>query len=168
MARNTAFNCKSSKKWWIETSIKLAVHDTTEFFFGLHERDVDTDSFHLEAAAAGKDRIGFVKAAHNVDAVTLACSKNADGTISVAPSTAISYAANNDVLTMAIHWDGAKLRFYSGIQNTGAEVGPLLLNTAITSNIPDDSDLSLQLMLETGSAATKDMHVNYIRGAWEI
>ena len=168
MARNTAFNCADSKKWWIETSIKLAAHDSTEFFFGLHERDVDTDSFHIEAAGSGTDRIGFVKAAHNVDDVTLACCKNAAGTISVAPSTAISYDANNDVLTMGIYWDGNSVKFYSSIAATGTETGALLLNTTISSDIPDDYDLSLQLMLETGAAATRDMHVNYIRGAWEI
>jgi len=168
IARNTAFNCSDTKKWWLEASIKLADHDATEFFFGLHERDVDTDSYHVEAAAAGKDRIGFVKAAHNVDAVTLACSHNANGTISTAPTTAISYDADNDVLTMAIHWDGSQLKFYSGIATTGTEVGALTLNTVIGSNVPTDSDLSLQLMLETGAAATKDMHVNYIRGAWEV
>ena len=168
MARNTAFNCSDSKKWWIEASIKLADHDATEFFFGLHERDVDTDSFHIEAAAGGKDRIGFVKAAHNVDAVTLACSKNADGNISITPDTAISYDDDNKVLTMAIHWDGTAIKFYSGIAATGTEVGALALNTTITANIPDDSNLSLQIMLETGAAATKDMHINYIRGAWEI
>lgn len=168
MARNTAFNCSDSKKWWIETSIKLADHENTEFFFGLHERDVDTDSFHVEAAAAGKDRIGFVKAAHDNDAVTLACSADANGSISITPDTAISYDANNDVLTMGIHWDGSVLKFYSGIAATGTEVGALALNSIVSSNIPTDSNLSLQLMLETGEGATKDMIVNYIRGAWEI
>tara|TARA_R100000008_G_C3560539_1_gene155880 strand:+ start:345 stop:1166 length:822 start_codon:yes stop_codon:yes gene_type:complete len=168
MCRGTQFNCSSTKKWWIETVIKCADHDASEFFFGLHERDVDTDSFHVEAAAAGKDRIGFVKATHNADAVTYACSSNGDGTISTALDTAISYDADNDVLAMGIHWDGAQLKFYSAISATGTDPGAMKLNTTVTANIPTDSNLSLMLMFENGGGADESFGVNFIRGAYEV
>ena len=140
-----------------------------EFFFGLSERDVDEDSFHVEAKAAGKDRIGFVKAVHNDDTVTYASSFNTAGTISATLDRNIEYDADNDVLTMGIMWDGTVLKFYSGIAATGTEVGALKLNTTVGgSGVPTDSNFNLVLMAENGDATDESLKVNYIRGAWEI
>ena len=59
----------------------------------------------MTAAGAGTDRIGFVKVAHDADAVTLAATKNGGGTISAAFDSAQAYEADKDVVTYGIHWD---------------------------------------------------------------
>jgi hypothetical protein len=164
------FKCTTNKPWWVETAIKLADHDATEFFFGLTETDINADSFHLAAAGADADRIGFVKAAHNADAVTYACSANAAGTISTMFDTAIAYDTDNDQLGMGIHWDGnGQIHFYnSSVTATGTELGAWTKNTTVSAGVPTDSDLAVVLMLETGEGSTKTAVVNYIRGAWTV
>ena len=161
-------SCASStKRWWMEASIKVANHDDAEFFFGVTENAITVDSIHLEAAGAGTDRIGFVKAAHNVDAIQYAHNKNGDGTIAAAFPTALTYAADNDVLNMALHWDGSVVKLYHSQAATGTEPGDMTLVKTISSNIPDDSSLRPILFQET-TGATNNIQVNYIRVAWEV
>ena len=167
--RSAPFTCATGKKWWCETSVKLADHDATELFFGMSEVDVDTDSFHLTAAGAGVDRVGFVKSIHTDDTVSVASTKNAGGSILISTDSALEYDTDDDVLTMAIMWDGVDtIKFYAGIAATGSEVGDLSLvkEYSTAAGIPNDSSLKLVLMVEgTGSTACQ---VNYIRGAIEV
>ena len=163
------FKCVDSKPWWVECAVKIDDHDAAEFFFGVSEQDINVDSFHLSSAADNKDRIGFVKAAHNADAVTFACSVGTAGTISTAFDTAIAYDTDNDQLGMGIHWDGKAINFYnSAVTATGTELGKWTKNTTVTANVPQDSSLCLVFLLETGAGSTKTATINYIRGAWTV
>jgi hypothetical protein len=168
------FQCTTGKPWWIETLIKVVDISATEFFFGLSEAAVDADSPHTTAPAGGLDLIGFSKAAHDSNAVTLACSSNgsAAGTIIQAPTSAITLAADNNVLGLAVHWDGkGNLEYYNSAVTataTPATVGNWSLNTVISSGIPTDSKLGLTLVVETGTATTESLIANYIRGAWTV
>ena len=161
----TGFTCKPHTQWWVEAEFKCEDHDACEFFFGLAEEAITTDSWHLVAAAAGKDKVGFVKAVHNQDGVAYAACKNGGGTISASLDTNLLYDTDADILNLGIYWDGTSLKFYNTIRATGAKRADLTLNTTVTSNIPDDSNLRLCLYNETGEGATHTMTINYVRGA---
>ena len=164
----TPFRCAGGKQWWAETEFKADDHDLYEFFFGVTEQVPTTDSFHLVAAAAGKDRVGFVKAVHNNDAVTFAASKNGGGTITTALDSTIPYDTDADILNLGIHWDGLdSIRFYGSIRATGAKRPALtLLHTYSTAaGISDDANMNLVLFHENGSAAARTTTISFIRGA---
>ena len=172
MTRSNPFTCASGKKWWIETSIKLADHDNQEFFFGISEVDVDTDSFWNTAAANGKDRVGFRKSVEDDDTITASVSKGTAGDINLSLDSGIEYDTDSNVLTMGIMWDGVdSIKFYAAQAATGTEVGDLSLvkTYSTTAGIPNDSSMYLALATECGNdGATETITVNYIRGAWEI
>ena len=164
----TPFTCASGKPWWIKTRFNLNDHDGVEFFFGLTERAADVDSWHLTSAGAGTDRVGFVKAAHDNDAITFAAAKNAGGTISTALDTAQTYDADLSVVSLGIHWDGSNIKFYANKVATTATPGDMALvhtyNTA--AGIPNDSALRLCLLVETGTGAVSTARIEYIKGAY--
>ncbi len=164
----TPFTCASGKPWWIKTRFNLNDHDGVEFFFGLTERAADVDSWHLTSAGAGTDRVGFVKAAHDNDAITFAAAKNAGGTISTALDTAQTYDADLSVVSLGIHWDGSNIKFYANKVATTATPGDMALvhtyNTA--AGIPDDSNMRLCLLVETGTGAVSTARIEYIKGAY--
>ena len=164
----TPFRCAGGRQWWAETEFKADDHDLYEFFFGISEQVPTTDSLHLVAAAAGKDRVGFVKGVHSNDAVTFAASKNGGGTITTALDSAIAYDTDADVLNLGIHWDGIdSIRFYGSIRATGVKRPALtLLHTYSTAaGISDDANMHLVLFHENGSAAARTTTISFIRGA---
>ena len=126
------------------------------------------DSWHLTAAGAGTDRIGFVKAAHNADAVTFAASKNAGGTISTAFDTAQTYDADLSVVSYGIYWDGTdSIKFYANKVATTVTPGEMsLIHTYSTAAGIPDVNMRLCLLLETGASAVKTARIEYIKGAY--
>jgi len=164
----TPFTCVANKPWWIKTRFNLNDHDGVEFFFGLTERAADVDSWHLTAAGAATDRVGFVKAVHDNDAITFAATKNAGGTISTALDTAQTYDADLSVLSLGIHWDGTAIKFYANKVATTATPGDMaLVHTYTTAaGIPDDSNMRLCLLVETGTGAVSTARIEYIKGAY--
>jgi hypothetical protein len=170
MTANKAFQCTTNKPFWVETSIKLADIDDCEFFFGLEEQNYTTGQIYAtQAAAAGKDAAGFVKAVHSSGAITVKQHLNSDGSISRALDSGITLTANNDVLTMGIYWDGVKtVRYYAAFAATGNEVGDLPLVLEVTDYIPDQKMALVLQMNHTTGAADDPLTVNYIRGCWTI
>jgi len=164
----TNYTCVASKPWWIKTRFNLNDHDGVEFFFGLTERAADVDSFHLTSAGAGTDRVGFVKAVHNNDAITFAAAKNTGGTISTALGTAQTYDADLSVVSLGIHWNGTDIKFYANKVATTATPGDMVLvhTYSTAAGIPNDSNLRLCLMVETGTGAVSTARIEYIKGAY--
>ena len=141
----TPFKCISGAKWWAETEFKIDDHDVNEFFFGVVEEAITTDSWHLVAAAAGKDKVGFVKDVHSTDAIKYAACKNSGGTIGTAFTSAQTYDADNTILHLGLHWDGSAINYYLSKRAAGATRGPLILlqSYSTSAGIPDDSNLRL-------------------------
>jgi hypothetical protein len=164
----TPFTCVANKPWWIKTRFNLNDHDGVEFFFGLTERAANVDTWHLSAAGAGADRVGFVKGVHNDDAITFAATKNTGGTVSTALDTAQTYDADLSVLSLGIHWDGTAIKFYANKVATTATPGDMaLVHTYTTAaGIPDDSNMRLCLLVETGTGAVSTARIEYIKGAY--
>ena len=161
------FKCVAGKQWWIETAFKLDDHDVVEFFFGLTERATDVNDFHTTAAGSGTDRVGFVKKAHNVDAVEFAVTHNAAGTVGTGLDTGITYAADNQILSLGIHWDGTKINFYTDSVTTGTTPGNLVLNTSFNDAVPSDAGMRLVLLVVSANNV-ETATINYLRGAYEV
>jgi len=161
------FRCSANHQWWAETEFKIDDHDVNEFFFGVVEEAITTDSWHLVAAAAGKDKVGFVKDVHSTDAIKYAACKNSGGTIGTAFTSAQTYDADNTILHLGLHWDGSAINYYLSKRAAGATRGPLTLlqSYSTSAGIPDDSNLRLALYHETGAAEDQTMTINFIRGA---
>ncbi len=164
----TPFRCATGKQFWLETEFKMNLHDKMEFFFGISEQVPTTNSFHLVAAGAGADRVGFVKAVHNDDTVTFAASKNGGGTITTAMDTGIEYDTNMDILHLGIHWDGnGNIGFYGSIRAAGTKRPALtLIHTYSTAaGISDDADMHLVYGTEQGDNGAAVTLINFIKGA---
>ena len=167
------FTCIADQPWWVKTRFKIDDHDNTEFFFGLSERAADVNSWHLTAAGAGTDRVGFVKVAHNADAVTFASTKNGGGTITTAFENAQNYGKDNELVSYGIFWDGsASINFYSDKVSSSLELGSLsphqmtrIHTYKTTAGIPSDSSMRLCFLLETGDDVTNTATIEYIQGA---
>jgi hypothetical protein len=164
MAAKT-FTCTTDKPWWVETQFKLADIDDCEFFFGVHESTYATGTLlNDETAGAGKDAVGFDKVTHSSGAITCRASFNA----LEFTGTGLTVTANNDVVSLGIHWDGkGQCKFYGAFAATGTEVGALPLLQ--TFSIQPDQAMGLTLQyVHTTAAADDPITVNYVRGAWTI
>jgi hypothetical protein len=165
----TNYKCTVGKPWWIKTRFNLDDHDAAEFFFGLTEQAADVDSFYTDTVGASKDRIGFLKLAHNVDAVTFACCKNTGGTATTAFDSVQTYDADLSVVSYGIYWDGIdSIRFYANKVATTETPGDMVLihTYSTAAGIPDDSNLRLCLMIETGKSGAINAIIEYIKGAY--
>tara|TARA_A100001515_G_scaffold93510_3_gene74840 strand:- start:2160 stop:3005 length:846 start_codon:yes stop_codon:yes gene_type:complete len=167
------FQCVTGKKWWVEASFKVDDIDTTEMFFGLVEASyTEGENLAVKAAAGGADSAGFCKNVHTTGAIKIRQNKDTDATndIDISLDTAITLAADTDVLTLAIHWDGnGNIKYYGGRAATGSEVGALNLVKTVSASVPDQTmALVLQVAEAAGATAAESLTINYIRGAWEI
>ena len=164
------FRCSANHQWWAETEFKLDDHDVNEFFFGVVEEAITTDSWHLVAAAAGKDKVGFVKDVHSTDAIKYAACKNGGGTIGAAFTSAQTYDADNTILHLGLHWDGSAINYYLSKRVAGATRGPLTLlqSYSTTAGIPDDSNLRLALYHEAGEAAAQERLSNFLQSKADL
>ncbi len=158
----------SGAPWWAKIKFALRDHDGMEFFWGVSEARFDTDSFHLDAAAGGADRVGFVKPIHDEDYVGLASSKNGGGTISTAFDTAQTYNIDNIVVEYGMHWDGlGAIRFYAAKADSGTKGNinaPMqLIHTYTTSAGIPDAPMYFGLFIENGvGSAAKTADIEYM------
>lgn len=167
---NFPFDCRSGKKWWVETAFTLNDHDATELFFGLHEAQYASQTnLATTAAGNGADSVGFAKTAHNVDALTVKQSVGASAA-ATALDSALNIEADDTVVRLAIHWDGSQVHYYGSCTATavgyGSESMPLVATRG--SSIPEEGvKLALSLQIISAGAA-ESIDVNFIRGAWEV
>ena len=138
-----------------------------EFFWGLSERVFDTAAFHLTAAGAGTDRLGFVKKAHGNTKVELAATFNSAGTIATDFASAQTIDQDNQVVEYAMHWDGInKVSFYAAKAdtNTLGVTSPMQLIQEYTGDgIPTADPLYFGLMVYNGlGSAAKTANIEYM------
>ena len=166
-----SFSCTPGGRggpWWAKVKFSLGDHDGTEFFWGLSEARFDTDSFHLDAVGSNKNRVGFVKAVHDNDAVTFAVSEGSNGTISTAFDTAQTADGDSKVLEYGMYYDGVgEIRFYANkgsVNFPGVLEGPMqhihTYNTA--ADIPATA-MYFGLMIENGVGTVgKSAQIEYM------
>ena len=157
----------SGAQWWAKIKFNLSDADGMEFFWGLSERVFDTAAFHLTAAGAGTDRLGFVKKAHGNTKVELAATFNSAGTIATDFASAQTIDQDNQVVEYAMHWDGInKVSFYAAKAdtNTLGVTSPMQLIQEYTGDgIPTADPLYFGLMVYNGlGSAAKTANVEYM------
>ena len=173
---NFPFDCRTGKKWWVETAFQLSDHDNMEFFFGLHEAQYASNTILATAAiGASADALAFVKDVHNVDAITVKQHRTDGsgdaGALSNALDSALSVANDTDVVRLGIHWDGnGMVKYYGSVTTSavgyGSEAMPLVYQSSV--GVPEEGvKLALSLQVATGGAADV-CDLNFIRGAWEV
>ena len=135
-------------------------------------RPATGNRYATQAAAGGKDSIGFVKNVHTPGDIKVRQNVNteSDNDIDRAISPTITLGADTDVLTMGIRWDGVdSIEYYAARAATGTEVGALPKVLTVTSPIPEAAvGMALLLQMEQPGGAAEPLLVNYLRGAWEI
>ena len=165
MTANQPFACTVGKKFWVETSFKIADINDCEMFFGLIEDEYNNGVLYSTVAAgAGADKIGFKKGTHSSGAFTTTASLNT----TEETGAGITVTADNDVVSLGIMWDGVDtIKFYGAFAATGTEVGDL--DEVASLVITPDQNMSLLLeYIHTTAAADDALVVNYVRGAWEV
>jgi hypothetical protein len=164
MTLNQPISCTTGKKWWLETSFKIADIDDCTMFFGVIEDVYNNAVVYGEVAAgAGADKVGFKKAAEGTGVFATCASLNS----AESTGTGLTVTANNDVVNLGIYWDGAgNCNFYGAFAATGTDPGamPLLSSLRVT---PDQA-MGIVLEMKHATAAADDaLSVNYVRAAWE-
>lgn len=164
MTLNKPIACTTGKKWWLEAAFKIADIDDCTMFFGVVEDVYDVGVVYgTVAAGAGADKVGFKKAAEATGVFTTCASLNAAETT----GTGLTVTANNDVVTLGIHWDGeGTCKFYGAFAATGTDPGAMPLLSSLT--VTPDQNMGIVLEMGHSTAAADDaLNVNYVRAAWE-
>ena len=164
MTQNKPISCTTGKKWWLECAFKIADIDDCTMFFGVIEDTYDNVVVYGEVAAGGgADKIGFKKGTEGTGVFTTVASLNA----AESTGTGLTVTADNDVVTLGIHWDGAgSIRFYGAFAAAGTDPGAMPLLSALT--VTPDQSMGIVLEQKHATAAADDaLKVNYIRVAWE-
>lgn len=167
---NFPFDCRSGKKWWVETAFSVEDLTACEVFFGLHEAQyASKTNLAVAAAGDGSDTVAFAKATVGTGAITVKQSVG-DTAAATALDSALTIANNSDVVRLGIHWNGTVVEYYGAITTTAtgyqSEAMPKVA-TRVGSHPEEGVKLALSLQIAS-NGATEALSINYIRGAWEI
>lgn len=162
------FQCSSGQQWWAKTRFDIDLHDNMEFFFGVMEHSPDSATTFDQAAAAGKDRVGFSKGVHTNDEIKYQVTKNTVGSIINPFAPAINYSSDRLRISLGIWWDGSRVNFYHNTTtNFTSPVGQMekIKDYSFSAAIPDDSNMKLCFILQTGTSGRKTATIEYLCGA---
>ena len=136
-----SFRFAAGKKLWFEARFRVSDATQSDVVMGLQI----TDATPLDVT----DGVFFIKA-DNSTSVSLLVEK--DG---VATTTAsVATLANNTFITLAFYYDGVSQIQYA--------VNGVVQGASVTTNLPDDEDLTVSFAIQNGEAAAKTMTVDYV------
>jgi hypothetical protein len=138
---NEAWQLRVGKKLWYEARWKIEDADDSDVLMGLSI----TDTTPLDAS----DRINF-KLTEGSAALAVECAKNSTATT----VAAIATLADDTYVTTGLYWNGSNA---VEVYVNRAKVATL------SSNIPDDEQLALNIRVQTGAAATRTLTIDYIK-----
>ena len=140
------FKFVAGKPAWF--AARVALNDATEsdMFVGLYVTDTSP-------VAAIVDGVYF----HKVDgSTTVNLVQNKDST---ATTTAAGTMVDATYHKLAFYYDGA--------QSMQVFFDDVLVSTAVTTNLPDDEELSMSMAIQNGAAAAKSLSVDYLFASFE-
>tara|TARA_R110000868_G_scaffold290994_2_gene551289 strand:+ start:184 stop:879 length:696 start_codon:yes stop_codon:yes gene_type:complete len=74
-------------------------------------------------------------------------------------STGIATVADDTYLTVAFYYNGSdKISYYAGTDSNN----PTFIGEAVTTNLPDDEELTISFGIQNGEAVAKTMSIDYI------
>lgn len=143
--KGESFRFASGKKLWFEARFKVSDATQSDVVIGLQI----TDTTPLDVT----DGVFFIKADGSTS-VSLRVEKN-----NTATATTVTTLANDTFITLGFFYDGDSTIYYF--------VNGALGGSSVTTNLPDDEDLTVSFALQNGEAVAKTMTVDYINVAKE-
>jgi len=135
-----SFRFASGKELFFEARLKVSDATQSDLVVGLQI----TDTSPLDVT----DGVFFIKADGSTT-VSLVVEKN-----NTATTTSVGTMADDTFISLGFYYDGASTIQYS--------VNGSVLGTSVTTNLPDDEDLTVTFAIQNGEAVAKTMTVDYI------
>jgi hypothetical protein len=135
-----SFRFASGKELFFEARLKVSDATQSDLVVGLQI----TDTSPLDVT----DGVFFIKADGSTT-VSLVVEKN-----NTATTTSVGTMADGTFISLGFYYDGASTIQYS--------VNGSVLGTSVTTNLPDDEDLTVTFAIQNGEAVAKTMTVDYI------
>jgi len=136
-----SYRFASGKELFFEARLKVSDATQSDVVIGLQI----TDTTPLDVS----DGVFFIKADGSTS-VSLLVEK--DGTATTTSSVATM--ANDTFISLGFYYDGASSIQYS--------VNGVVKGTSVTTNLPDDEDMTVSIALQNGEAVAKTMTVDYV------
>lgn len=136
-----SFRFASGKKLFFEARFKVNDATQSDVVIGLQI----TDATPLDVS----DGVFFIKA-DGAATVNLLVEKNNTATTTSSVATMV----DDTFITLGFYYDGASAIEYS--------VNGVVKGTSVTTNLPDDEDMTVSIALQNGEAVAKTMTVDYV------
>jgi hypothetical protein len=144
--KGESFRFASGKKLWFEARFKVSDATQSDVVMGLQI----TDATPLDVT----DGVFFIKA-DGAATVDLLVEKNNTATT----TSSVATMADDTFITLGFFYDGVSTIYYF--------VNGALGGSSVTTNLPDDEDMTISFAIQNGEAVAKTMTVDYINVAKE-
>ncbi len=144
--KGESFRFASGKKLWFEARFKVSDATQSDVVMGLQI----TDTTPLDVT----DGVFFIKADGSTS-VSLRVEKNNTATA----TSSVATMANDTFITLGFFYDGVSTIYYF--------VNGVLGGSSVTTNLPDDEDMTVSFAIQNGEAVAKTMTIDYINVAKE-
>ena len=136
-----SYRFASGKELFFEARFKVSDATQSDVVIGLQI----TDTTPLDVS----DGVFFIKADGSTS-VSLLVEKNGTATT----TSSVATMANDTFISLGFYYDGASSIQYS--------VNGVVVGTSVTTNLPDDEDMTVTIALQNGEAVAKTMTVDYV------
>jgi hypothetical protein len=136
-----SYRFASGKELFFEARLKVSDATQSDVVIGLQI----TDTTPLDVS----DGVFFIKADGSTS-VSLLVEKNGTATT----TSSVATMANDTFISLGFYYDGASSIQYS--------VNGVVKGTSVTTNLPDDEDMTVTIALQNGEAVAKTMTVDYV------
>ena len=136
-----SYRFASGKELFFEARFKVSDATQSDVVIGLQI----TDATPLDVS----DGVFFIKADGSTS-VSLLVEKNGTATT----TSSVATMANDTFISLGFYYDGASSIQYS--------VNGVVVGTSVTTNLPDDEDMTVTIALQNGEAVAKTMTVDYV------
>jgi hypothetical protein len=144
--KGESFRFASGKKLWFEARFKVSDATQSDVVMGLQITDVTP----LDVT----DGVFFIKA-DGAATVNLLVEKNNTATT----TSSVATMADDTFITLGFFYDGVSTIYYF--------VNGALGGSSVTTNLPDDEDMTVSFAIQNGEAVAKTMTIDYINVAKE-
>jgi len=141
-----AFRFTAGKRLWFEARFKVSDATQSDVVIGLQI----TDASPLDVT----DGVFFIKADGSTS-VSLLVEKNNTATT----TSSVATLANDTFITLSF--------FYDGVSQIQYAVNGVVQGASVTTNLPDDEDMTVSFAIQNGEAVAKTMTVDYVFAAKE-
>ena len=139
--KGESFRFAAGKKLWFEARLKVSDATQSDVVVGLQI----TDTTPLDVT----DGVFFIKADGSTS-VSLLVEKNNTATT----TSSVATLADDTFITLSFYYDGVSQIQYA--------VNGVVQGASVTTNLPDDEDMTVSFGIQNGEAVAKTMTVDYV------